>query len=266
VREWLPNGVGLIDLGRNKGFAGAANIALHLARESGADEVAIGSHDVMPSQTCLATLLGTMKARSDYGIVGPVFVDAGTQEILSCGGVWFGTGGASHKRLLPAARPEIADVLAGDWLHGALLMIRRACAEAVGGFDESLFAYCEDVDYCLRALDAGWKVGAVWGACASEQGSSVGQATHAYYITRNTALLIHKRGGWGKYFLYVARKGGHVVRASVGAAAVWRPRAHRLSSRAFALGQAVGLIDAVRGRTGPQNDWLVTAHARPKRA
>ena len=55
-----------------------------------------------------------------------------------------------------------------DWEHNsfayvgyviaACLIIRRKCLENIGVLDESFFYGPEDVDYCLRAWKAGWKV------------------------------------------------------------------------------------------------------------
>jgi GT2 family glycosyltransferase len=44
-----------------------------------------------------------------------------------------------------------------DWAVGAALLLRRSALEAVGPFDESLFMYAEDLDWCWRAHDAGWE-------------------------------------------------------------------------------------------------------------
>ena len=41
---------------------------------------------------------------------------------------------------------------------GACLMIRRECLDEVGGLDDSLFMYSEEVDWCWRAREAGWVV------------------------------------------------------------------------------------------------------------
>ena len=45
-----------------------------------------------------------------------------------------------------------------DWASGAALCVSRACAEAVGPWDESFFLYSEEVDFQLRARDAGFTI------------------------------------------------------------------------------------------------------------
>jgi GT2 family glycosyltransferase len=45
-----------------------------------------------------------------------------------------------------------------DWASGACLVIRRELIDRIGGLDEGFFMYSEDVDYCLRAWHAGYRV------------------------------------------------------------------------------------------------------------
>ena len=45
-----------------------------------------------------------------------------------------------------------------DWVVGAAMFVRRAVVEQIGGFDENFFMYSEEMDWCKRAKEAGWRV------------------------------------------------------------------------------------------------------------
>ena len=45
-----------------------------------------------------------------------------------------------------------------DWVTGACMLVRRAAWEAVGLLDEGYFMYSEELDWCRRMADAGWRV------------------------------------------------------------------------------------------------------------
>ncbi len=40
---------------------------------------------------------------------------------------------------------------------GAALLIRRSLIDRIGGLDDGFFAYCEDIDYSIRSIDAGFR-------------------------------------------------------------------------------------------------------------
>jgi N-acetylglucosaminyl-diphospho-decaprenol L-rhamnosyltransferase len=48
-----------------------------------------------------------------------------------------------------------------DWVSGAAMAIRRKVWEAAGPLDERFRFYCQDIELCLRARKAGWRVAVV---------------------------------------------------------------------------------------------------------
>jgi GT2 family glycosyltransferase len=54
-------------------------------------------------------------------------------------------------------RPDdaIQDV---DWVTGAAMLARREAIEGIGPLDEGFFMYSEELDWCRRFRDAGWRV------------------------------------------------------------------------------------------------------------
>jgi N-acetylglucosaminyl-diphospho-decaprenol L-rhamnosyltransferase len=45
-----------------------------------------------------------------------------------------------------------------DWVSGACVLVRRDLLERLGGWDDGFFLYCEDIDLCKRAQEAGFGV------------------------------------------------------------------------------------------------------------
>ena len=45
-----------------------------------------------------------------------------------------------------------------DWVSGACMLVRRRAIDQVGLLDEAFFMYSEEMDWCRRMVDAGWRV------------------------------------------------------------------------------------------------------------
>ena len=55
--------------------------------------------------------------------------------------------------------PRVPDSTAErDWVTGACMLVRRAAIEDAGPMDEGFFLYYEDVEWCHRMRDRGWRV------------------------------------------------------------------------------------------------------------
>jgi GT2 family glycosyltransferase len=82
-------------------------------------------------------------------------------------------------------------------ISGALMALRRADFEAIGGFDDAYFLHVEDLDLCRRAEEAGWRI-------LFEPGP---HGVHARSSSRADARAVkrHKARGMARYFRKFAR-------------------------------------------------------------
>jgi GT2 family glycosyltransferase len=84
---------------------------------------------------------------------------------------------------------------------GCAMMIRREVIERIGVLDEDFFAYVEDIDYCLRAKRAGFKIMCVpLAKVLHKEDYSLrkkkDQSLRYYLSSRNMLLLFYKHGRW----------------------------------------------------------------------
>jgi len=141
--------------------AGAANAS--------GDILALSNNDVewLPGFG-IGPLVSVLAQREDAGIAGPqlVFPDGSWQR--SFGLLPSIAEGSSGLFLYEIVRNAIAAARFRrgravpapsrvGYVDGAFMLVRRACFEALGGFETALTFYGEDVDFCWRAARAGYQ-------------------------------------------------------------------------------------------------------------
>ena len=167
-RERFP-GVRLLANTENVGFARAANQGFALARGR---HVLCLNPDTIVHDGALAVMSAYLDAHPDVGAVGARLLESDGSLQYSCRRfpgyltVFFGRY-AVLTRLLPANAAtrdylyldwDHRSVREVDWLSGACLMVRREVLASVGGFDPEYFLFVEDMDWCRRIRDAGWRI------------------------------------------------------------------------------------------------------------
>jgi len=90
-----------------------------------------------------------------------------------------------------------------DWVCGSFLCVRAACIKTVGMLDEAFFSFDEDIDWCHRMSQAGWKVRFWPGASLIHKGSSSGplMSDKALMNLRSRLTYYYKHGGSGVFLL-----------------------------------------------------------------
>lgn len=197
VAERFPDARVIVNR-ENRGFAGGNNIGLRAAFADGADAAFVLNNDTTLEPDALARLIEAAHAHADAGVLTPLILYAEPPHRVWFAGavanVW--TGRIFHQDLNKPATAVSRETRAIERTTGCAMLITRACYDCIGGFDESLFMYFEDVEYSLRARDAGFSLLLVPGAViyhyvsASSRGTKPANAV--YYGTRNGIITMDR--------------------------------------------------------------------------
>ncbi len=144
-------------LAENRGFAGAVNRGLELTAPQ--DDVVILNSDVVAERGWLERLQYTAYREPRIGIVGPKLLYA-DRRIQSAGSYrnlgapeWF-----DHRyRFKEATHPEANLIAPVIGTTGACMYVKREALDEIGPLDPAYGMAYEDMDYCLRAWEAGWR-------------------------------------------------------------------------------------------------------------
>jgi N-acetylglucosaminyl-diphospho-decaprenol L-rhamnosyltransferase len=159
----------LVELGANVGFPAACNRGVNAGSS---DVVVLLNNDVECRPEFLEHLVAPFRDDERLGSVTSLLLAPGEQRIESFGLAVDPTlAGYPRLRGLPAREAQATNpILIGP--SGAAGAYRRRAWDDVGGLDEGVFAYAEDVDLALRIRSAGWSTTAVPLAVAIHIGSA----------------------------------------------------------------------------------------------
>ncbi|MCZ6633716.1 MAG: glycosyltransferase family 2 protein [bacterium] len=154
--------VRLIQTGENLGFGRGVNRGVATSKRP---YVVALNPDVALQKDALALMAEALACEPSMGLMGPQLKDAEGQIQASCGMPPRLVDEICRKFLLHLIFPlfkfrrkRLRERTEVGWVTGACFMARREALEAVGGMDEAIFMYYEDVDLCLRLRSAGWRV------------------------------------------------------------------------------------------------------------
>jgi GT2 family glycosyltransferase len=185
----------------NLGFAKANNLGI---RASVGQYVCLINSDVRVLEGCLDGLAAEMDRQTDIGIIGPRVLNRDLTHQSSCRRfptLWNNLSSAmglsrlfrrsvffsgEHMFYFDGARAAEVDVLVG-----CFWMARREAINEFGLLDEGFFMYGEDVDWCKRCVNSGWRVTFFPGAHAIHyQGGSSSKKDAVWVeLTQQRSLL-----------------------------------------------------------------------------
>jgi N-acetylglucosaminyl-diphospho-decaprenol L-rhamnosyltransferase len=247
----------VVALRENRGFATAVNAGI---AAGSAEVVVLVNNDVECDAGFVAALVAALAREPGAGMAAGLLLARGRATVDSYG-VEVDRTLAAFPRFARAPWPVALHDRGLALPSGGAAAYRRAALEVVGGFDEGLFAYMEDVDLGLRLAAAGW-------GCAGAPGASgvhLGSATFG----RRSRWQVEVSGFARAYMLRkygVLRRGpataAWALAAEAGVVALDATAARDLAA---ARGR-VGGWRAARGRHAPVPEGAINRAIGPREA
>jgi N-acetylglucosaminyl-diphospho-decaprenol L-rhamnosyltransferase len=155
-----------LDLPANPGFAVACNRG---ARASQSPWLLFLNPDCLIEPDTLQRLGASAQSREQLAVLGALLVDTqGRPETASLrrdplpGRAIASALGldrfAAFEGVCIPIPPDSQELLSGDAISGALMLVRRDAFVAARGFDEGYFMHAEDLDLCRRIRELGFEV------------------------------------------------------------------------------------------------------------
>ncbi|NAZ24821.1 MAG: glycosyltransferase [Thermofilum sp.] len=177
-------GCRVVRLPKNLGWAGGNNRGALLAKGS-RYILFLNDEAHLVHRNCLTRLVRHMERDDSLGAIQPAIVNR--DGTLNLGGA-IGLSGLPKLRTSPSLRLS--------YLSGAALMVRTSTFFVAGMFDESLFLYRDDAEFCWRLLALGWRIAITpdcfvfhWGSATHGKDSP----NYLYFMLRNNLWVLAKR-------------------------------------------------------------------------
>ena len=227
THEWLDEQTDLKVIHQdNVGGSGGFYTGIDAAMKMGADWIWCMDDDVFPREGCLEALLREA-ADEQVGMLAPrrfldgkIYTNDFQRYNLT------NPFSSMYEGKLRKMQVDDTIQIAGTAFEGPF--IRRAVVEQIGLPNKELFIFCDDTDYCLRTVLAGWKILYVPVAQMDKQlffsndtwaERQQKKKWKRFYHVRNSAYLNHHYGRtWGvRYVRGFIGVAGYILTAAVSA-------------------------------------------------
>lgn len=215
LRSDFPE-IQVVETGSNLGFAGGVNAGIRAAKGK---YYLILNPDMVALPGALVRLVAYMESNPAVGMAGGKLLSPSGEVQQSCfrfyrpatilyrrtplGKTAWGRAELTRFVMEEYDRNDVRDV---DWLQGSCVMARARAVQQVGVMDERFFMYFEDVDWCRRFWEAGWRVSYVPDAQLSHFHQRSSERGSFFGILFNWATREHIKSAIKYFWKYRGKK------------------------------------------------------------
>jgi GT2 family glycosyltransferase len=199
----------VIKLGYNSGFAKAVNEGIKFSIDKvNAEYILLLNNDIELNPDFLQTVVDTFKTNPDASILAVKMLNYFNRDIIDdCGDFIKANGGSPLAR--GHGEKDTGQYNKTEYIFGACAgaaFYKQEIFKDIGYFDETFFAYYEDIDFSFRAQLLGYKcLYQPKAVCYHKRGGTSSVATHGFQTEmceRNLILMRVKNYPLSTYILY----------------------------------------------------------------
>ena len=248
----------LIKNKENLGFAGGNNVGIRFALDNGAEYIWLLNNDTVVHQNALTAMVDLGERIPESGILGSKIYYYDKPELI-----WYA--GATinwrkvvswHTGINQVDQPQYCVINEVDRVTGCSMLVKRDFCERIGLMDEKLFLYVEEVDWCVRAKKAGYKIlyvpeSKVYHKISSSTGEDF-DIIYNYFNTRNFLYVIKKNMSFPLREYYLLNAIFHKLNSSRGILkeiiqpSFWK----KMNKSTIRYSRLRGVLDFLTGRMG----------------
>ncbi len=227
--EDLPDGapVSLVRSATNSGFSGGHNQGIGARK---AEFYLVLNSDAIVRPGFFSAILAAAETHPEAGLLAPCIETDDGEPQVSC----FRFPSPASEMMRGAQSGPVSRILAGhqvalsmppradqiEWASFACILLRARMLARIGPMDEGYFLYFEDVEYCWRARQAGWRIAYVPEARSVHYRGGSGpvkalarerKRLPPYYYASRTRLFRQTRGVFGPFLANAAWFSGRVI-------------------------------------------------------
>jgi GT2 family glycosyltransferase len=159
LQEEFADRIMLIANPRNLLYAGGNNVGILRALSDGCTHLLLLNNDTTVDTATLDALMRASGEHEDAILCPKIYYADRPDELWYAGGTLsLRRARVAHRGIRQKDRGQFDRLEETDWATGCALFAPRRVFETVGLLDESFKLYCEDLDYCLRARAAGFRI------------------------------------------------------------------------------------------------------------
>lgn len=200
----------LICLPDNIGFTGGNNRGIQRALTCDCEYILLLNNDTIVDKMLLEEMVNIGLTNPRCGIVTPkIYYYEKPTRIQSAGSqfsLWSGIARMRGRKTLDCGQYDKVEEV--PYASGCALLIKAEVIKRIGLLDELYFAYAEDIDWSIRAKNAGYSIlyaplAKVWHKEDFGWKKHRNQSLRFYLSVRNGLWLMYKHGKWFQWFSFV---------------------------------------------------------------